>query len=87
MKRRRYKTIAAVGIMNCMSAGYDTGFVDENNKPTAQKIFTSDALAVAFPASTVTVPPAEFTPPGQTVECHTKTIATDLTGMILLGFT
>lgn len=46
-----YKRIAAVGIMNCMSAGYDTGF-----QPTqgARKILTDEALAAALPDSTIT---------------------------------
>ena len=42
-----YKTIAAVGIMNCMGSGYDTAGA------TAKKVFTDAALAKAFPAAAI----------------------------------
>jgi len=48
----KYKRIAAVGIMNCMSAGYDTGFQPVTGG--ARKIFTDEALAAALPRSTIT---------------------------------
>eukprot|EP01044_Picomonas_judraskeda_P005560 COSAG03_NODE_529_length_7125_cov_25.402220_1_plen_307_part_00 len=44
-----FKTIAAVGIMNCMSAGYDSA--------TGNKTLTDAALRAAFPAAVVTSGP------------------------------
>ena len=43
-----YKTIAALGILDCMSSGYDTA-----GDANANKTFVSTALAAAFPGSVV----------------------------------
>ena len=46
-----YKTIAAVGIMNCMGAGYDTA--------GGKKTYTDAALATAFPNAKIQSGPGE----------------------------
>ena len=63
LKKQLYKKIAALGIMNCMSAGYDTAGY-ESWAPTANKTFTDAALATAFPDATVTSGPGCRCPVG-----------------------
>jgi hypothetical protein len=43
--KREYSTIAAVGIMDCMGAGYDSA--------QGVKVKTDAALAAAFPNATI----------------------------------
>jgi len=47
-----YKTIAAVGIMDCMSAGYDSWQGGSQTKAPV-KVMTDGALRKAFPGSAV----------------------------------
>eukprot|EP00040_Diaphanoeca_grandis_P034225 m.211563 g.211563 ORF g.211563 m.211563 type:complete len:785 (+) comp33104_c4_seq50:2401-4755(+) len=47
-----YNTIAAIGIMDCMTAGYDTG-MDSLYNTAPKKVLTDAALRVAFPSSKI----------------------------------